>query len=82
MNTDDLPYVCFCADTVIAPHTNNTTNKTRRNDDFIISMFKIINKLRLFLFAKLQLFYSTYKYKLKIFISDVLNLRILTRPAQ
>lgn len=34
-------------------------------------MFKIINKLRLFLLANLQLFYSTYKYKLKIFISDV-----------
>ena len=82
MNTDDLPSVCFCADTVIAPHTNSTTNKTRRNDDFIISMFKIINKLRLFLFANLQLFYNAYKYKLKIFISDVSNLRILTRPVQ
>lgn len=31
--------------------------------------------------ANLQLFYSTYKYKLKIFISDVSNLRIFNKAS-
>lgn len=44
-------------------------------------MLKIINKLRLFLFANLQLFYNAYNYKLKIFISDVSNLRIFNKTS-
>ena len=59
MNTDHLPSVCFCAETLIDPHTNNTTNKTRINDDFIIGIFKVINQLCQFMSANIQLFYNT-----------------------